>query len=69
MTKSSSKSHHQVNDLSDITQIGKAIGGLGNTPSLISSTYGKGWGLVTINTALHLYYSESGENGEPIKGD
>ena len=44
-------------------------GGLGDTPSLISSTYGKGWGLVTINTALHLYYSEGGQKGEPIKGE
>ena len=46
-----------------------ASGGLGNSPSLISSTYGEGWGLVTINTELHLYYSEGGEKGEPIKGD
>ena len=44
-------------------------GGLGDTPSLISSTYGKGWGLVTINTALQLYYSEGGQKGEPIQGE
>ena len=76
MTKSGEEGRY-INDLSDITQIEakgtnygeKTKGGLGNTPSLISSTYGKGWGLVTINTALHLYYSEGGENGEPIKGD
>ena len=45
--------------------------GLGYTPSLISSTYGEGWGLVTINTSLWLTHSEDGEtiSTEPIKGN
>lgn len=52
-----------------MTQRITANGGLGGTPSLISSTYGEGWGLVTINTDLRLYYSEGGEKGLRIKGE